>query len=32
VRILTQRKGDDNPARKATPKADSKMETHIQNT
>jgi len=32
VTILTQRKGDDNPATEATPKADKNMETQIPNT
>jgi len=32
VTILAQRKDDESPARMATPKADSKMETQIQNT
>jgi len=32
VASLTQRREDDSPARMATPKADSKMETQIQNT
>jgi len=32
VTILAQKKGDDNPATEATPKANSKMETQIQKT